>query len=148
MLSLSFTQKDLQMIHLKDMQLLHQIHFATVTHDYQIKPVHSLVKHEIVLPSQKDDCHLILAEFGNNQFSIRNNDPGANIIVKPVDSFSLEAVKPIQSQYKKPIKKNTKTLIQQYAILNDTDTTDNDDPIGKRIPQDDDPFNPDLSLFN
>ena len=43
-----------------------QFHFASLTHDNQIEHVHYLVKHQNVLPSQKDDCHPILADFGNN----------------------------------------------------------------------------------
>ena len=98
-----------------------------------------------LLPPQKDDCHPILADFGNDQFSFRNIDK-ENIISKPVNSSSFEAVKPFQSQYKKPIKRNTRTLLKQSAFLNDTDITDTDDPIEKVIPQEDDPFSFDLSL--
>ena len=56
---------------LKHKQLPPQIHFAILTHDNQIKPVHCLVKLETVLPSQEDDCHPILANFGNEEFSFR-----------------------------------------------------------------------------
>ena len=48
---------------------------------------------------------------------------------KPKISFSLEAVKPFHSQYKKPIRKSTKTLLQQSEIIDDTDVTDNFDPV-------------------
>ena len=71
----------------------------------QIHAVHYLVKHDAVQPSQKDDCHPILVDYGNDQFSIRINDNGENVIVKPLDSFSFEAVKPFQQQYKPPVKK-------------------------------------------
>ena len=74
MLSSSFTQQERQLNELKDKQLPPQIHFATMTHDNQIKPVHCLVKHETVHPSQKDEYHTILADFVNDHFSFRNND--------------------------------------------------------------------------
>ena len=57
MLSLSFTQKELQPIQLKQRHVPPQIHFATLIHDDQIKLVHFMVRHETVLPSKKDDCH-------------------------------------------------------------------------------------------
>ena len=51
---------------------------------------------------------------------------------KPAQSVLCEAVKPFKSQFKKPIKKNTRTFLQDSSLLNDTDITDNDDPIEKR----------------
>ena len=74
MLNRSSTQKELQLNQLKHKQITRQNHSATLTHDKQIKPVDFLVKHETVLPSQKDDRHPILDDFENDQFSIRNND--------------------------------------------------------------------------
>ena len=56
------------------------------------------LKHETVLPSEKDDCHHTLADFGTDQIFFRINDKGENIITNQVDSFSLEAVQPYQSQ--------------------------------------------------
>ena len=55
---------------------------------------------------------------------------------EPLDSFSFGAVKPIQSQKAKPIKNDTKTLLQQSVTV----ITLNDDSIEKRIPQDDNLF--------
>ena len=46
----------------------------------------------------------------------------------------------------KPTKKNTKTILQRSAISNDTDITDNNDPIDKKLSQKADHFPPDLSL--
>ena len=44
----------------------------------------------------------------------------------------FEVVKPFQSNLKKnPIRKSTKTLLQQSAILNVTHNADNDLPIKK-----------------
>ena len=74
MLNRSSTQKELQRNQLEHKQLPPQIHSATLTHDKQIKPVHFLIKHETVLPSQEDDFHPILVDFEDDQFSIRIND--------------------------------------------------------------------------
>ena len=68
-------------------------------------PVHNLVKHENVLPSQKDDFHPILAESGNDQFSVPINEMGENIIRRPLHSLSFETVNLCLSQYRKAIKK-------------------------------------------
>ena len=73
------------------------------------------------------------ADFTIDQFCIRNINKGENIIIKPLDSFSSEAVRPFKSQSKKSNKINAKTFLQQSAICNDTDVTDNDDHIDKSI---------------
>ena len=105
MLGRSGNQNELQLNQRKHKQLPPQIHFATLTHDKQIKPEHYLVEHETVLPSQKDDWYPISPDFGKDHFSIRPNAKGGNIKFKPLDSFSFEAVKPFQRQNKNPIKK-------------------------------------------
>ena len=87
-----------------------------------------------------------MADFGKDQFSIRNIDKREAIIISPLDSFSVEAAKPIRKQNKKPVRKNTKMLSQQSVIFNDTDISDNDDFSGTKITQDNDLFQPDLSL--
>ena len=74
LLSRSFTQRELRLNQLKHKQLPPQLEFAALTHDVQNKPEHYMVKHETVFPSQKDDCHQILVDFGNYQFSNRNDD--------------------------------------------------------------------------
>ena len=105
---------------------------ATLIYGNYFKPVHYLVEHETVLSSQKDDCHPSLADFRNDQFSIGNIDKGENIEIEPLNSFSLEAVKPFQSRFKKPIRKITKILSQQPTFSTVTDLTDIDDPSKKR----------------
>ena len=106
-----------------------------------------MVGHETVPPSKKAHCRPLLADFANDQPSNRNKDEGENILNKQLESFSFEAIKTFRSQYKKPIKKSTKTLLQKSAFLNDTDITNKDAPIGKMIPQNDDLFSFDLSLI-
>ena len=91
-----------------------------------------MVKHETVLPSQKDKLHPILAELEKDEFSKRNKNKRKNIINKPLDSIFFETVKPFQSQSQLLFNKNTETLLQQSAISNDSDINDFDDPIGKR----------------
>ena len=84
-----------------------------------------LHKKTIVIP--------FLAVFGNDQFSICIKGEGKNIIIDPLDWISIEAAKTLQQQYKKPINKNTQALLQQSTILNDSDITNNDDPIEKKV---------------
>ena len=79
--------------------------------------MHYLFKRETILPSQKNFCHPILAHFEKDQFSICTSDTGERIITKPLDSFFSENFKQFQSQYKKPIKKNTATILQQSATI-------------------------------
>ena len=57
-----------------------------------------------VLPHQKHDSHPIFADYGTDQFSLRFNDKGNDIIVKPVHSFYFKAVTPFQTKFKTPIK--------------------------------------------
>ena len=79
---------------------------------------------------------MILADYGTDQFSIRNNDKGNDIVVKPLQSFSFNSVTPFQTKFKTPIKKNNKTLHQQSLLLNDTDvTSDDENHIYTRIPK-------------
>ena len=85
LLSLSLSQKNLLPNQLKHKNLPPQVHFATLTPDNQNNPVQSLVKQDTVIPSQKDDCQPILADFGNDLFSFRIEDTGNNITIKPLD---------------------------------------------------------------
>ena len=84
MLSCPLTENELELNHLKHKQLLPQISFATVAQDIQINHVQSLVNLETNFPSQKDACHQNLADFGNDNFSIRANDKGEKILLKPL----------------------------------------------------------------
>ena len=126
MLSRSFTKAELQLSQLKHKQLPPQIDFALLQ-DGTLKPVHYFIKHEEVLPHQKHDSHPILADYGTDQFSIRINDKGNDIVVKPLQSFSFKSITPFQTKFKTPIKKNNKTLHQQSFLLNVTDITSDDE---------------------
>ena len=83
MLSRSFIQEELQLNHGRHKQLPPQVLFATLTHADQIKfkPVHCLFKHETVFPSLKDDCHPGLAHFGKDQFPIRKDKEGEEMLL-------------------------------------------------------------------
>ena len=121
----SFTKAELQINHLKHKQLPPQIDFA-ILQNSTLKPVHNVIKHEEVLPHQKHDSHPIIADYGTDQFSIRINDKGNGIIVKPLNSFSFKSVIPFQTKLKTPVKKNNKSLHLQSLLLNDTDITSDD----------------------
>ena len=146
MLSRSFTKAELQINQLKHKQLPPQIDFALLQ-DNTLKPVHYLIKHEEILPHQKHDFHPILADYGTDQFSIRINDKGNDIVVKPLQSFSFQSITPFQTKFKTPIEKNNKTLLQHSLLLNDTDvTSDDEDHIYTRIPKSDSSFLHDTTL--
>ena len=146
MLSRSFTKAELQINRSKHKQLPPQFDFAILQND-TLKPVQYLIKHEEILPHQKHDSHPILAQYGTDQFFIRINDKGNDIVVKPLQSFSFKYVTPIQSKFKTPIEKNNKTLHQQSFLPNDTDiTSDDEDHIYSRIPKYDSSFSTDTIL--
>ena len=75
----------------------------------------------------KNDCHPILADYGEDQFSIRMNNKGEVIHIKPSDSFSFQFIVPFESKYKRPSKSQAKSLLQQSTILNDTDIFGDED---------------------
>ena len=104
MLSRSFTKSELQINQLKHKQHSPQIDFALLQND-TLKPVHYLIKHAEILSHQKHDSHPILADYGTDQFSIRINDKGNDIVVKPLQSFSFKSITPFQTKFKTPIKK-------------------------------------------
>ena len=125
MLSRTFTKEQLQVHQLRHKQLPPQIDFS-IMKDSQLKPVHYIVKHEEIKYNQKNDCHPNLADYGDDQFSIRINNKGEDIHIKPLDSFSFQSIVPFESKYKRPTKNQTKSLLQQSTILNDTDILSDD----------------------
>ena len=102
MLSRSFTKTELQLNQPKHKHLPPQIDFA-LSQNGTLKPVYYLIKHEEILPHQKHDYHPILADYGRDQFSIRINDKGNDLVVKPLHSFSFNSVTPFQTKFKTPI---------------------------------------------
>ena len=80
-----------------------------------------------MLPHQTQESHPILADYGTDQFSIRINDKGNDIIVKPIDSFSFKFVDAFRNKFKTPVRNHDKSLHQQPLLLNDTVVTSDDD---------------------
>ena len=128
MLSRTFTKEQIQVHQLRHKQLPPQIDFSIMKAN-QLIPVHYLVKHEEIKYNQKNDCHPILADYGDDQFSIRINNKGEDIHIITLDSFSFRSIVLFESKYKKPTKNQTKSLLQQSTILNDTDLLSDDDEL-------------------
>ena len=114
MLSRSFTKAELQLSQLKHKQLPPKIDFALLQNG-TLQPVHYLIKHEEILPHQKHDSHPILADYGTDQFSMRINDKGNDIVVKPLQSFSFKSVTPFQTNSKHLLKRTTKPFINNLS---------------------------------
>ena len=132
--------RDFSTINAKTCQLHHKtlpphIDFLQLKQNNILKPIHYLVKHEDVLPTQKNDSHLILADYGDDQFTLRIQDKGNVVKYTPLDSFSFQSVSSFLNKYKKPVKNKVKTLLQENPLLNETDLYDTDDPVLKRISQ-------------
>ena len=51
--------------------------------------------------TSKHDSHPILADFGTDQVSLRNNDKGKDIVVQPLNS-SFKSATPFQTKFKTP----------------------------------------------
>ena len=99
--------------------------------DNQLKPVHYLVKQEEIKYNQQNDCHPILTDYGEDQFSIRINYKGEDIHIKLLDSFSFQSIVPFESKYKRPTKNQAKSLLQQSTILNDADIISDEEEINQ-----------------
>ena len=97
--------------------------------DDQLKPVNSLVKHEEIKYNQKNDCHPILAEYGEDHFSIRVTNKGEDISINPLNSFTFQSFVPFESKYKRSTKNQAKSLLQQSTILIDTDVLTDEDEL-------------------
>ena len=128
MLSRTFTKEQLQIHQLRHKQLTPQIDFS-IMKDNQLKPVNYLVKHKEIKYNKKNDCHLILAEYGDDQFSIRIKNKGEDINIKPLDSFFFQSIVQFESKYKRPTKNQAKSLLQQSTILNDSDNLSDEDEL-------------------
>ena len=99
--------------------------------DNYIKPVHYLVKHEEIKYNKNNDCHPILADYGEDQISIRINNKGEDIHIKPLDSFSSQSIVPFQSKYKRPTKNQAYSLLQQSTNLIDTDVLSDENELNQ-----------------
>ena len=129
MLPRTFTKKQLQIHQVRHKQLPPQINFS-IMKDNQLKPVQYLMKHEEIKYNKKTIAtQLSLTMEKINFYSIRINNKGEDIHIKPLDSFSFQFIVPFESKYKRPKKNKAKSLLQQSTILNDTDIlSDEDEP--------------------
>ena len=84
---------------------------------------------------KKNDSHLILADYGDDQFTLRIQDKGNIVKYTPLDSFAFYSVSSFLNKYKKPVKNKAKTLLHENPLSNETDLYDTGDPVLKRIPQ-------------
>ena len=103
MLSRTSTKEQLQIHQLRHKQLPPRIDFPIMKDD-QVKPVQYLVKHEEIKDNQNNDCHPILADYDEDQFSFRINNKGEDISIKLLNSFSFQSFVPFESKYKRPTK--------------------------------------------
>ena len=69
--------------------------------------------------NQKNECHPILADYGDDQFSIRINNKGEDIHIKPLDSFSFQPIVPFESKHKKSkkTKQNLSYNNRQFLMI-------------------------------
>ena len=137
MLSRDFSTNDNKTCQLQHKTLPPHIDFLQLKNDNILKPILYLVKHEDVLPTQKNDSHLILVDYGDDQFTICIQDKGNIVKYTPLDSFSFQSVSSFSNKYKKSIRNKVKTLLQENPLLNETDLYETDDPVIKRIPTQD-----------
>ena len=77
---------------IKHKELSAQFVSATVTHENKLKRVHYSVKHETVLPPQKEDYHPISTDIENDQISFRISAERDKKLIKPLVSLSFEAL--------------------------------------------------------
>ena len=109
MLSRFFTKAELQINQLNHKQLPPQVNSA-VLQNSTLKPVPYLINHQEIFPHQKNDSHPTLADYGSDQLSIRINDKGNDIILKPLNSFSFKFVSLFQTKFETPLEKQLISL--------------------------------------
>ena len=109
-LSRTFTKEQLQIHQLRHKQLPPQLDFS-IMKDNPLKPVLFLVKHEEIKYNQKNDCHPILADYGEDQLPIRINNKGEDIHIKLLDSFSLQSIVPFETKYRMAYKESNKITL-------------------------------------
>ena len=56
---------------------------------------------------KKNDSHLILADYGDDQFTLRIQDKGNVVKYTPLDSFSFQSVSSFLNKYKKTCQKQS-----------------------------------------
>ena len=92
MLSRDFPTINNETCHFQHKTLPPRIDFLQLKNDNILKPIHYLIIHEDVLPTQKNDSHLILVDYYDNQFTLRIQDKGNIVEYTPLDFFSFQSV--------------------------------------------------------
>ena len=95
-----------------------------------LRPINYLAKHECVHLPQTDDCHAIIAAFGDDESSIRKIDKTKKMLWlnhwKPRPSVLSNTSYMIE---KKTKRKNHKIPLQKSAFLTINDVIDKDGPV-------------------
>ena len=73
--------------------------------------------------------------YGDDQFTFQIQDGCNTVIDTPLDSFFYQSFSSFLNKYKRPKRNTVKTLLQQNPLLNETDLYEDDDPVTKRISQ-------------
>ena len=105
MFSRNFSSINSNSCQLQHKTLPPHIEFAQVTPNNTLTEFHYLAQHEEILPTQKNDSHPILADYGSQKYTLRNNDNGNTFKYTPLDSFSFKSVLPFNCKDRRPVKK-------------------------------------------
>ena len=101
------------MCHLRHKTISPHTEFLHLKRNISLKQVHYLVEQEKVLPTQKNDCHPVLVDYDDDQFTLRSQDKGNTFTYFPLNYFSFQSVSPFSNKYKKPVEnKLEKTSIK------------------------------------
>ena len=92
MLSRDFSQITNKRFQLQPKTLPSLIDLNQLKPNNSLKQIHYLVRHEDILPTQKNDSHLNLFDYGDDQFTLRIPDQGNTVTYIPLDSFSFKSV--------------------------------------------------------
>ena len=76
MLSRDFSSLTNSQCQIEHKNLPPQIEFTQLSSTNSLTPVHYLVKHEEIFPTQNNYSHLILVDFGDDYYSLRIHDSG------------------------------------------------------------------------
>ena len=103
MFSRNFTEKEIQDNKLSHKHIPPQISFYNqFSSNDTPTPVHYLIQHENVLPTESNNSFPILGDDGTDQFTLRINDHGNDIQISPLDQLSFRSLAPFKYSYKRP----------------------------------------------
>ena len=105
---------------------------------FQLKPNSSLIHIQYLVKradSQTNHSHPILNGSGHDRITLRVQFKGYTVTYIPLDPFSFQTASPLLNKHIKPIKNKIKALLQRNPLENETDLYEEDDPVKKRILQ-------------